>query len=149
MNHHTGRRTPVSDPDQPQQAEARLTVAEIAEELRVNPATVRLWISKGTLPAKRAGQRKLLIRRSDLDHMLEVPAAARVSTNLPLAVVEEIDRRRGSVPRATYLAMVIAAAMTRPESHLAAVPDNPDPTDEGGRQHARNIEISRQPEGSR
>lgn len=48
-----------------------LTVAEIADELRVNPATVRLWISKGALPAKRAGQRKLLIRRSDLDRMLE------------------------------------------------------------------------------
>ncbi len=48
-----------------------LTVAEIAEELRVNPATVRLWVSKGALPATRAGQRKLLIRRSDLDRMLE------------------------------------------------------------------------------
>ena len=48
-----------------------LTVAEIADELRVNPATVRLWISKGTLPAKRAGQRKLLVRRSDLDGMLD------------------------------------------------------------------------------
>jgi len=48
-----------------------LTVAEIAEQLRVNPATVRLWVSKGTLPATRAGQRKLLIRRSDLDRMLE------------------------------------------------------------------------------
>jgi excisionase family DNA binding protein len=48
-----------------------LTVAEIAEELRVNPATVRLWVSKGALPAKRAGQRKLLIRRSDLDRMQE------------------------------------------------------------------------------
>lgn len=49
-----------------------LTVAEVADELRVNPATVRLWISKGRLRAKRAGQRRLLIRRSDLDHMLEV-----------------------------------------------------------------------------
>jgi excisionase family DNA binding protein len=49
-----------------------LTVAEIADELRVNPATVRLWVSKGALPATRAGQRKLLIRRSDLDHWLEV-----------------------------------------------------------------------------
>jgi excisionase family DNA binding protein len=47
-----------------------LTVNEIASELRVNPATVRLWISKGTLPAKRAGRRKLLILRSDLDRML-------------------------------------------------------------------------------
>lgn len=48
-----------------------LTVAEIAEELRVNPATVRLWVSKGALPATRAGRRKLLIRRADLDRMLD------------------------------------------------------------------------------
>lgn len=54
-----------------------LTVAEIADELRVNPATVRLWISKGTLPAMRAGRRKLLIRRSDLDRMLELIEPAR------------------------------------------------------------------------
>jgi excisionase family DNA binding protein len=54
-----------------------LTVAEIAEELRVNPATVRLWISKGTLPAMRAGRRKLLVRRSDLDRMLELIHPAR------------------------------------------------------------------------
>lgn len=47
-----------------------LTIAEIAEELRVNPATVRLWVSKGILPARRAGRRKLLVRRSDLDVML-------------------------------------------------------------------------------
>ena len=54
-----------------------LTVAEIANELRVNPATVRLWVSKGTLPAMRAGQRKLLIRRSDLDRMLEAISSHR------------------------------------------------------------------------
>ena len=51
----------MADPD-PDDVEARdvdddpwLTVAEIAEELRVNPATVRLWMSKGRLPATRAG----------------------------------------------------------------------------------------------
>lgn len=26
-----------------------LTVAEIAAQLRLNPATIRLWVSKGTL----------------------------------------------------------------------------------------------------
>jgi excisionase family DNA binding protein len=63
----------MSDPDEPEEvADPWLTVAEIAEELRVNPATVRLWVSKGTLPATRAGRRKLLIRRSDLDRMLEL-----------------------------------------------------------------------------
>ena len=61
----------VPEPDEPEEVDDPwLTVAEIAEELRVNPATVRLWVSKGTLPAKRAGQRKLLIRRSHLDRML-------------------------------------------------------------------------------
>ena len=44
-----------------------LTLAEIAAELRVNPATVRLWIARGRLPATRPGQRKLLVRRSDVD----------------------------------------------------------------------------------
>jgi excisionase family DNA binding protein len=61
----------VSDPERDAvDGDPWLTVAEIADELRVNPATVRLWVSKGTLPARRAGQRKLLIRRSDLDRML-------------------------------------------------------------------------------
>jgi excisionase family DNA binding protein len=53
-----------------------LTLAEIAEELRVNPATVRLWVSRGRLAATRAGQRKLLVRRSELDRMLASTASA-------------------------------------------------------------------------
>jgi excisionase family DNA binding protein len=61
----------VSDVDPEELEDSWLTVAEIASELRVNPATVRLWVSKGTLPATRAGHRKLIIRRSDLDLMLE------------------------------------------------------------------------------
>ena len=62
----------MSDPEDPEDFDDPwLTVAEIADELRVNPATVRLWVSKGRLPATQAGQRKLPIRRSDLDRMLE------------------------------------------------------------------------------
>jgi excisionase family DNA binding protein len=47
-----------------------LTLAEIAEELRMSPATIRSWISNGTLRAMRPGKRKLLVRRSELDRML-------------------------------------------------------------------------------
>ena len=47
-----------------------LTPAEIADELRLNPATVRMWISRGRLPATRGGRRKLLVRRSDLERLL-------------------------------------------------------------------------------
>ncbi|MEO8967211.1 MAG: helix-turn-helix domain-containing protein [Solirubrobacteraceae bacterium] len=61
----------------------RLTVAEIAEELRVNPATVRLWISRGRLKAMRAGQRKLLVRRSELDRMLALTDPSRAAPHPP------------------------------------------------------------------
>ena len=47
-----------------------LTLAEIAAELRVNPSTVRLWVSQGRLSASRAGRRKWLVRRSELERML-------------------------------------------------------------------------------
>jgi excisionase family DNA binding protein len=47
-----------------------LTLAEIAEELRMSPATIRSWVSKGALRAMRPGKRKLLVRRSELDRML-------------------------------------------------------------------------------
>jgi excisionase family DNA binding protein len=60
----------MSRADSEESADPWLTLAEIAEELRVNPATVRLWISRGRLSAMRAGQRKLLVRRSELDRML-------------------------------------------------------------------------------
>jgi excisionase family DNA binding protein len=56
------------DPETPD--DPWLTLAEIAEELRMSPATIRSWISKGTLRAMRPGKRKLLVRRSELDRML-------------------------------------------------------------------------------
>jgi len=58
--------TPLADQD------PWLTLAEIADELRVSPATVRLWVSQGRLEATRAGARKWLVRRSELDRMLGV-----------------------------------------------------------------------------
>lgn len=47
-----------------------LTLAEIAQELRVSAATVRLWVSQGRLGATRAGARKWLVRRSELERMI-------------------------------------------------------------------------------
>jgi excisionase family DNA binding protein len=47
-----------------------LTLAEIADELRLSPATIRSWVAKGLLDATRSGRRKWLVRRSDLDRML-------------------------------------------------------------------------------
>jgi len=55
-----------------------MTVAEFAEAMRMRPVTVRSWITKGQLKATRAGQRKWLVRRSELTRMLEVGDAPSV-----------------------------------------------------------------------
>ena len=47
-----------------------LTVAEVAEMLKLNQQTVRNWIDQGSLPALRVG-RRVRIRRSDLERKLE------------------------------------------------------------------------------
>lgn len=47
-----------------------LTVAEVAEMLKLNQQTVRNWIDHGSLPALRVG-RRVRILRSDLEQMLE------------------------------------------------------------------------------
>ena len=63
-----------SEPDDPW-----LTPAEIATEIRVNAATIRLWISKGMLPATRVGRRKLFVRRSDVVRLLAENSTAGAS----------------------------------------------------------------------
>jgi excisionase family DNA binding protein len=47
-----------------------LTVAEVAEMLKLNQQTVRNWIDQGSLPALRVG-RRVRIKRSDLDRLLD------------------------------------------------------------------------------
>lgn len=61
-----------------------LTVAEIAQLLRLNQQTVRNWIDRGELPAVRVGSRRVRVRRAELDEFLaagatqapEVPSSA-------------------------------------------------------------------------
>src|SRR5947199_5424494 len=50
--------------------ETFLTVAEVAEMLKLNQQTVRNWIDQGSLPALRVG-RRVRIKRSDLERVLE------------------------------------------------------------------------------
>jgi excisionase family DNA binding protein len=47
-----------------------LTVAEVAELLKLNQQTVRNWIDQGSLPALKVG-RRVRIRRSDFERVLE------------------------------------------------------------------------------
>jgi excisionase family DNA binding protein len=51
-------------------SEAFLTVAEVAEILKLNQQTVRNWIDRGELPAVHVG-RRVRIKRSDFDRLVE------------------------------------------------------------------------------
>ncbi len=50
--------------------ESFLTVAEVAERLKLNQQTVRNWIDQGSLPAVRVG-RRVRIKRSDFERVLD------------------------------------------------------------------------------
>ena len=71
---------------------AYLTVAEVADLLRLNPQTVRNWIDRGQLPAVRVGERRVRIRQSDLDEFLAAGATARDAKDDAdaIAVAEEL-----------------------------------------------------------
>ena len=48
-----------------------LTVAEIAETLKVNPQTVRNWIDRNEPKGIRVGARRVRVRRRDFDAFIE------------------------------------------------------------------------------
>jgi excisionase family DNA binding protein len=57
-----------------------LTVAEVAEMLKLNQQTVRNWIDQGSLPALRVG-RRVRIKRSDFDRILEQGYSGRAAAS--------------------------------------------------------------------
>ena len=59
-----------------------LTVAEVAELLKLNQQTVRNWIDAGSLPAVRIG-RRVRIKREDLDRIVENGYGGRAGSATP------------------------------------------------------------------
>ena len=72
------------------QEDSFLTVAEVAELLKLNQQTVRNWIDQGSLPALRVG-RRVRNRRSDFNRLLEegYTAGARRSGEQPTPSAED------------------------------------------------------------
>ena len=66
-------------------SETYLTVAEVAELLKLNQQTVRNWIDAGSLPAVRVG-RRVRIRRSDFERVLEAGSTVAGPPTGPSAV---------------------------------------------------------------
>jgi excisionase family DNA binding protein len=53
-----------------ERGETFMTVAEIAEVLKLNKQTVRNWIDRGELPAIHVG-RRVRVKRSDFERLIE------------------------------------------------------------------------------
>jgi excisionase family DNA binding protein len=71
-----------------------LTVQQVSEELKIHPATVRVWIKDGRLRAVRVG-REWRVRRSEVDRALLLDAS-------PAYLRQEADsaREHETVPTA-------------------------------------------------
>ena len=65
-----------------------LTVAEVAEMLKLNQQTVRNWIDQGSLPALRVG-RRVRIRHSDFQRLIADGATARAAPPPPSPSAED------------------------------------------------------------
>lgn len=70
-----------------------MTIPEAAELLRVSVSTIRRWIRDGTISAHRAGQRRLLLKRTDVAkavHAVEPTANpnSRMVTQAPAAYID-------------------------------------------------------------
>jgi excisionase family DNA binding protein len=93
-----------------------LTVAEVAELLKLNPQTVRNWIDRGTLPAVRVGSRRVRIRKTDLDSLLNPGRARRPAAKESVEAVEAVLRDQlGTALREAHHALE-----TRSDAELAA-----------------------------
>lgn len=53
-----------------------LSIQQAADEVGVNPKTIRRWISDGRLTARRVGPRLIRIERAELDRLM-APVGAR------------------------------------------------------------------------
>jgi excisionase family DNA binding protein len=98
--------------------DAFLTVAEIAELLKVNPQTVRNWIDRGELPGVRVGRRRVRVRRSDLDEYLAAGTPEPANAN-QMAATDAIDDPSATLWARLGRAMADSVSATADGDHAA------------------------------
>ncbi|MGB0094410.1 MAG: helix-turn-helix domain-containing protein [Solirubrobacteraceae bacterium] len=69
-----------------------LTVAEVAEMLKLNQQTVRNWIDQGSLPAYHVG-RRVRVSRADFDRLVGAGLPRRRVSARPGSAAEHLGRR--------------------------------------------------------
>lgn len=79
-----------------------LTVAEIADRLKLNPQTVRNWIDRGELAAVRLGSRRVRVTENELQRFIAESSSAQ-------AQPEEAARQRFSEAQEAVRAATTAA----------------------------------------
>lgn len=95
-----------------------LTVAEVAQLLKLNPQTVRNVIDRGELPAIRVGSRRVRIQRSDLDAFLAERrrltdrSETRVTFDDAMGAASKAIRGRDAAAAAEALRSLSTAALT-------------------------------------
>jgi excisionase family DNA binding protein len=105
--------------------ETFLTVAEIAEQLRLNQQTVRNWIDRGELSAIRVGPRRVRVRASELERFIAASSSAglpdevtaRQEFDTALAAVQnnsDGDERPSALRRLAVAANALARALPGP-----------------------------------
>lgn len=78
-----------------------MTPAEIAAEFRLSVETIRRWIRNGQLPAVRPGQRALIVRRDDVQELIERgKTSGKPGASARDAAIENVQRplTRGPMP---------------------------------------------------
>ena len=106
--------------------ESFLTVADVAELLKLNQQTVRNWIDQGSLPALKVG-RRVRIRRSELERVLQqaerTPAAQDTGPSAEDFWGGELARLAEPViPESASVAAELASPVpeaTEPSAHAA------------------------------
>ena len=94
-----------------------LTVAEVADRLRLNQQTIRNWIDRGALRAVRVGPRRVRVRRVDLERFItesSMPGPTDEDSARQALAARGGEGERAALTRLAKTAASLAGIVSRP-----------------------------------